>query len=67
MLIGEQNVFLWISDAIFNSILYELYLCYNIKYYFDDWKTILPELMNCNIAIWAVASCMATRSGRNRR
>jgi hypothetical protein len=21
-----------------------------------------PELMNCNMAIWAVASCMATRS-----
>lgn len=26
-----------------------------------------PLLMNCSIAIWAVASCMATRSGRRRR
>src|SRR6185295_8931810 len=25
----------------------------------------LLACMNCNIAIWAVASCMATRSGRN--
>lgn len=26
-----------------------------------------PLLMNCSMAIWAVASCMATRSGRSRR
>lgn len=26
-----------------------------------------PLLMNWSIAIWAVASCMATRSGRSRR
>jgi len=33
----------------------------------SEYPNYLPEEMNCNIAIWAVASCMATRSGLNRR
>ena len=28
------------------------------------WTSSRPAVMNCNHAIWAVASCMATRSGR---